>query len=132
MPTFKFEKLVRDNIKQMHEDAGHEVYSRQLENDELRQALCEKLHEEADEVADAKTKQEMTDELADMYQILQELRDNAGISEAEVQQVLQAEQQRRGGFITGLYIEKVTMPDENNKWVAYCRERPGKYPELQE
>ncbi|HEY0965300.1 MAG TPA: nucleoside triphosphate pyrophosphohydrolase [Candidatus Saccharimonadales bacterium] len=130
MPTFLFQKLVRDNIKAMHEAHGHEVHSKILNKQDLQKALFVKLHEEADEVASAVTRQELLNELADMYQILDEIRENAEIGMEEVRTVQDAEVIRRGGFRTGLYIEKVFMPDEDNKWVIYCRERPEKYPEV--
>jgi len=36
MPTFRFEKLVRDNIWRWHEESGHTVKGRRLTGAELR------------------------------------------------------------------------------------------------
>lgn len=130
MPTFKYAKLVRDNIWKWHEEAGHTVGGRKLEGAELRNALCEKLHEEADEVDGALSKEELTEEIADVRQILDDLCREEGITEAEVQTAQEKKAERKGGFREGRYINTVTMPNEDDKWVAYCRKDPDKYPEV--
>ena len=130
MPTFQYKKLVRDNILGWHNDRGHEVDGKKLNGLELRKALCEKLHEEADEVDTAQDRDELIGEIADVRQILDDLCAEEGISESEIATAQKAKFVRKGGFRQGNYIDTVTMTDENDKWVLYCRKSPEKYPEL--
>ncbi len=130
MPTFQYKKLVRDNIPDWHRKNGHTVKGQTLTGRELRTALCEKLHEEADEVNAALSKTELAEEIADVEQILHDLCAEEGILPSEVEAVRLAKADRKGGFRTGSYIETVTIPDEDDKWAQYCRRDPEKYPEI--
>lgn len=132
MPTFHFAKLVRDNIPGLHQAAGHTFDGRQLTGAELRNALCQKLHEEADEVSGALSRDELIEEIGDVQQVLDDLCASEGITQDELRAAVVEKTARKGGFQAGEYIETVTMPDENDKWVRYCRQAPEKYPEIQE
>lgn len=130
MPTFRYAKLVRDNIPGWHRQNGHTVNGRQLQKDDLRKALIAKLHEEADEVDGALIRNELIEEIGDVQQIINDLCANENISNAELTAVIEKKTSRKGGFAHGEYIETVTMPDENDKWAQYCRKSPEKYPEV--
>lgn len=130
MPTFKYAKLVRDNIWRWHEENGHTVTGSKLSGAELRAALCEKLHEEADEVNGALSKEELAEEIADVRQILDDLQAEEGITEHDVKLAQDKKHARKGGFREGHYIDTVLIPDEKDEWAEYCRKDPGKYPEI--
>lgn len=132
MPTFRYAKLVRDNIPGWHTENGHTVKGRQLEGDELRAALIEKLHEEADEVSGAMSREELIEEIGDVQQIINDLLVAEGISRDALDAVIKQKTARKGGFQKGEYIDTVTIPDENDKWAQYCRQSPEKYPEVTE
>lgn len=130
MPTFQYNKLVRNNIPGFHVEAGHEIVSRRLRIVELAQALAEKLREEAAEVAEARTTDDLIEELADVQQVIDDLCTVSGISRQQVYDVMLDKAERKGNFLAGQYVETVTMPDEDDEWVAYCRNSPDKYPEV--
>ena len=130
MPTFKFAKLVRNNIPQWHRQSGHTVKGRQLRGDDLRNALIEKLHEEADEVSGALSREELVEEIGDVQQIIDDLLVTQSINETELRSVMAKKVENKGGFQNGEYIETVTMPNEDDKWAQYCRRAPEKYPEV--
>ncbi len=130
MPTFRYAKLVRDNIPEFHKSSGHIVNGRRLAGAVLRSALTSKLHEEADEVATASTKKELIEEIADVQQIIDDLCAHEKITKSEIAEVQKSKAERKGGFANGEYIETVTIADENDKWAQYCRESPEKYPEV--
>lgn len=132
MPTFRYDKLVRDNIWRWHEEAGHTVSGKTLAGKALRDALCEKLHEEADEVNGALSKDELTEEIADVRQILDDLCAEEGITEEAVLDAQARKRAKKGGFLEGRYIATVSMFDEDDEWAVYCRKDPAKYPELRE
>lgn len=130
MPTFKYHKLVRDKIAQFHLDAGHTPSVVHLQNEELVEALCKKLHEEADEVNGALNQKELTEEIADVQQIINDLCVVARIAQKDVEDVRLKKEQRKGGFQKGVYIDTVHIPNEDDEWAQYCRKSPEKYPEV--
>lgn len=129
MPKFRYDKLVRDKIPEYHENSGHTVEGRILGGVALRRALIGKLHEEVDEAGAAPSKKKLTEEIADIRQILDDLCAKEGILEIDVKTAQAAKEERKGGFREGRYIETVTIPDENDEWAQYCRKSPDKYPE---
>jgi len=130
MPTFKYAKLVRDNIPGWHREKGHTVNGRQLTGKELLEALIAKLHEEADEVSGAMSRDELVEEIGDVQQIISDILASQDISQSELEQSIQKKTGRKGGFLQGEYIESITIPDENDEWAQYCRRAPEKYPEI--
>ena len=132
MPTFRYNKLVRDNIWQWHIESGHTPKGAQLTGEDLRVAIATKLHEEADEVSGAKTREELTEEIADVQQLLDDLCASQNISTEELLDIQRKKREKKGGFLKGYFIETVAMPNEHDKWVKYCRAAPDKYPEVDE
>ena len=129
MPTFIFSKLVRDKIGQMHIDAGHKLTIKNLSGQDLVKALCEKLHEEADEVSSALSRDELIEEIADVQQVLNDLCKLQNINKDTLEDVRMKKESLKGGFTKGVYIDQVHMPVDD-EWVAYYRRAPSKYPEL--
>lgn len=87
-------KLVRDNIPQI---APHRRF-RKAEEGELLQLVREKLQEELNEVLAAETKQELTEELADLYEVIRKM---AQVSRIEWYEVLVEGMKKnvdKGGF----------------------------------
>lgn len=130
MPTFRYEKLVRDNIPGWGEANGYTVNGRQLTGDDLCKALVEKLHEEADEVDGAMSRQELIEEIGDVQQVINDLCAVANISTQALAEVVKQKAERKGGFSNGEYIDTVTIPNEDDEWVQYHRRSPEKYPEV--
>jgi len=130
MPTFKYAKLVRDNIADWHTHVGHTPKVTHLEGKQLIRALCKKLHEEADEVDGALDRKEMIEEIADVQQILDDLCAVENIKKSEIESVRAKKAEQKGGFQKGVYIDTVYMPNEADKWAKYCRKNPTKYPEV--
>ncbi len=132
MPTFRYEKLVRDNIPKFHEESGHTLVCQKLTGVKLVAALAEKLHEETDEVSGALTHDELIEELADVQQIIDDLCIVSRINKDDLHAMMMRKATRKGSFLQGEYIVTATMPDERDEWVAYCRRAPEKYPEITE
>ena len=130
MPTFKYAKLVRDNIPGWHRDKGHTVEGRQLSAEELKSALIAKLREEADEIDGALSPEELVEEISDVQQIIDDLCAVMHIAKEDLAAVIAKKTGRKGGFLHGEYIDTVTIPNEDDKWAQYCRRDPEKYPEV--
>lgn len=130
MLTFRFEKLIRDKILQLHLDVGHDVTYRRVSGDELKEKLRIKLIEEANEIPVRESvDNEIIEELADVQQVIDDLKRLYDVTDHQVAEMQLEKHSKKGGFTDGVYIEKVTLP-ESDEWVAYYRRSPEKYPEV--
>lgn len=132
MPTFEFNKLIRDKILALHIEAGHDIAYKKLTGEELKTKLRSKLHEEADEIPiRAAADDEIIEEMSDVQQVLDDLKREYGITDEQVAAKQQAKFAKKGGFADGVYVESVTLA-EDDEWTAYYRAAPDKYPEVKE
>lgn len=129
MVRFVFKKLVRDKTIERHKKFGISPTYHTIQGPELTQALKDKLIEEAHEVAQEENKQEIITEFADLYEVIEALCAQYGITEREIKDMQQKTRQERGAFKKGIYIEAVEMADDN-EWADYFRAAPDKYREV--
>ena len=100
-------KLVRDHIPDIIRSDRHAYDIVTMDEDEYRQALREKLVEEAHEAANANP-QKLITELADLYEVIDALEVSYGIKDEEVRSEQERRHAERGGFerrIKLLWIE---------------------------
>lgn len=127
---FKFEKLVRDHVVAQCIEEGCRPATRTLEGAELKQALLDKLVEEAGEVRSAQgNRLEIIKELADLKDVMLTLMRQYGISADEVEAARKAKLARKGGFRTGTYIIHNDLPEGHHE-VDDFMAQPEKYPYL--
>lgn len=130
MPKFAFRKLIRDNILEKHVEAGHAIQHRILSGKELKEALRTKLHEEADEIpVRDKADEEIIEEIADVQQIIDDLKSVYGLNGSEVADAQKKKHAKKGGFQKGIFVDTVEV-SEDDEWVPYYRKSPEKYPEF--
>jgi predicted house-cleaning noncanonical NTP pyrophosphatase (MazG superfamily) len=126
MKTFKLQKLVRDKIVQDHLDLGGKVIFKRLSKKEKRQALANKLIEEAKEL---KSSEEILEELADVQEVIDQLANDAGVTKAQITTVQKKKRAKNGSFKNGDYIEQETWP-EDHKWAKYYANEPQRFIEM--
>lgn len=100
-------KLVRDNIPAIIEESGKTPNHRTLNDIEFRNALRLKLVEEANEVLDATTRDEMIRELADVCEVVYHL---AGVLEVDSNTLYDLADEKlstNGGFDKRIFLESV-------------------------
>lgn len=129
MRTFKFEKLVRDKIKDRIEEGGGKVKSRLLSKKEYVLELKRKLLEEAKEFVESE--EGSAEELADVQEIVDCLLRELGIGREELEKKKKQKIEKRGGFNRRIYIKEVKVK-ENDSWLDYYLANPHKYPEIEE
>lgn len=105
-----YNKLVRDAIPAIIERQGKTCHTSTLPEIDYQLALREKLLEEACEARDAPLDQ-LKEELADLYELLDALVDAYGWSEAEVRQIQMEKRQERGGFERRVFLDWVEGAD---------------------
>ena len=87
-------KLVRDKIPEFATYASY----RQLEPDEREDALKNKIVEEANVVKAAPNDQNLLEELADVYTVLEAFLDFKNISKEDLLKQVEAKKAEKGGF----------------------------------
>jgi len=124
--TFKLNKLVRDNIVQLHFDLGGKVKYKTLTGKKLTDALLKKLIEEATEL---KTSNLSIGELADLKELVDALAAHLGTEKGYLSKRQAVKRKQNGGFKKGHFIDTVTLP-ANNKWAKYYAADPKRFPEI--
>jgi len=114
----------------MYTELNQKIVSKKLHGKEFLKRLREKLLEEAAEIPFEKgTKQQIIDELSDVEQVMDDIRAQLDISDEEIQTAKQKKFARKGGFSDGIFVETIELRDDD-EWVEYYRQEPGKYEEL--
>ena len=101
-------KLVRDKIPEMIENAGKMPVTHILSDDKYLSELEKKLNEECAEYQADKS----IEELADMLEVIYAIAEERGMSVSELEAVRRKKAEQRGGFNKKIYLEYV---DDNNE-----------------
>ena len=128
MPTFHLNKLVRDKLREIYAGLNQKAKYKKLTSREHKGQLIRKITEEANEIDIDSSISEITDEIADLYQVLEDMMLLYGISEEQVKNSQRVSFDKKGGFIGGTYIETLELPDDD-EWVSYYRKKPDIFPE---
>jgi len=102
----KYNKLVRDKIPEIVEKAGENPYFRALNKKEFFEAIKKKILEEAKELAKAKNRKEIIDEVVDIQELTDILITEMEISKLDVWALRRRKNQKRGGFKKRLFLIK--------------------------
>lgn len=130
--TFRFNKLVRDKVEQKLRDSDIEVKIAQLNTpQDIIRAFKAKLNEEAHEVADASTVEEIVKELADCLEVVHSFIAHLKVPPVSIEHIRQDKLESHGGFQSGTMIDTITVA-EDNPALAYYVDNPAKYPPVEE
>lgn len=100
-------KLVRDNIPAIMTKDGKHAEFISLDDETFLVALKEKLIEEAREVIQAKDKSEMIQELADLQEVMDKLKELYGIQQPEISMAQAIKAIKNGKFDKHYYLVSV-------------------------
>lgn len=104
MKKIHYNKLVRDNIPQVIKSNGGDFKTKRLNDREFEKELIRKVGEEASGLLSAKDKQGLISELADVLDVIEEIKKLKGISNQEIKKSQKAAYERKGGFKEKLYL----------------------------
>ena len=104
----EYHKLVRDRIPEIIRKSGNECEFVILSDREYRQALRQKLIEEAAEVAEANG-DELVAELADLYEVIDALMLSYGISGDRILEAQAQRRETRGGFAQKIMLLRTSL-----------------------
>lgn len=100
-----YRKLIRDKIPEKIAAAGAECEVRVMDDAEFERELLRKVEEEASGVAAAVTKEEIVEEIADVLDVIREVKLRKGITDLEVRAAQERAYEKKGGFERKLYLE---------------------------
>lgn len=129
MKTFIFNKIIRDKLYLSLPQKCLSIDQTTLDKESFKSALIEKLQEEMEEIADAKSSSEFKEELADVLEVLHGLARNEGIAFNEIETIRKAKHEKKGGFKTPIRINTITL-DDHHPHAKYYESKKEKYPEI--
>ena len=95
----EYPKLIRDGIPEIIEkDTGQKPETRILDDEEFKGYLLKKMAEEAAELQDAKDKEHLAEEMADILELIDEILAVNGLNLGEIRKVQKEKAEKRGGF----------------------------------
>lgn len=99
-----YNKLVRDRIPQVIEKAGGVAKFKKLTSKQFEKELLKKVGEEAGGLLGAKSKKELVSELADVVEVVEEIKRFKKITEPELKKVMEVNMEKKGGFKKKLFL----------------------------
>lgn len=99
-----YNKLIRDKIPQIMGKKNVAYETKQLSLAEFRTELLKKVGEEASALPRLKSKEEITPELADTLDVIDEIKRTYKITDDEIKQAQAAAKRRKGGFKKRLFL----------------------------
>src|SRR5436305_331450 len=127
MRRFELNKLVRDGVFASMQKQGQEVQYKKLDDEKYDRALRAKLVEEAKEFAEADTGS--LEELSDVLEVVELLAAQDGTNFGQLRAAQLAKRQKAGGYAGRIFVESVTM-DDNDPWAAYYAREPARFTEI--
>lgn len=129
MPTFIFNKLIRDKLKEEYVKMGQVAVYKKLSRSEVLDAFKQKIIEEAREIPVDGTKEDIISELADIQQVIDDFARRTHITDEEIATAKEKKFTKKGGFSQALYVEKLELKDDD-EWVSYYRKSPNVFEEI--
>ncbi|MCD4704500.1 nucleoside triphosphate pyrophosphohydrolase [bacterium] len=130
MRYFKFNKLVRDKIVDDMGNYNIIPYGIKVLNDkEYIKELSRKIIEEAKELNNISSIEDLKEELADVQEVIDCLKKVLKMNNKDIEKYQKKKIKKFGAFKKRTYIEYVGS-EQDNKWINYYLENPDKYPEI--
>lgn len=127
MRTFVLNKLVRDKLLIIMRGQSEEVDYKILSDEELLDALANKLREEVSEF-DARDPKAI-EELADIREVIDQIVKTLAISPKQLETIQRERRKKRGGFKKKIFIKKLVLQDDD-PWAEYYASQPERFTEL--
>lgn len=94
----EYNKLIRDKIPEVIKKSGKEYEIKKLSNDELETYVKTKVNEEIEELLTATERDDVVNEFADVYEILEKLMEVKNIKFEEIKKAKDHKNNKRGSF----------------------------------
>jgi len=131
MPTFQFNKIIRDKRYMTMVNEGYKVITKVLTPAEQILELKRKLLEEVEEVKTANDKDEIAEELADVIEVIHALAAALKIEMKTIQLMRKQKLEKNGGFEQTIYVQTVSLPMDSSTG-KYLLSQADKYPIIED
>jgi len=127
MRKYQFDKLIRSKIPARMEDEGVSVNRNSLSKSEYLSELKKKILEEAQEVHDAESKEDLITELADVMEVIHAIADANAISLTDIENAQLEKREINGHFLPENYINYIEVAEDNHKVIEYQENKNRPY-----
>jgi len=124
-------RLYRDKRVAMLEATGSRFVMQDLSNPAYDAALKKKLQEECEEIINTSTKQELIEEIADVFEVIDALCALRSITNAEIIKVQEKKREEAGGFYERKFVQITEHPIGSAAEARYLKD-PKKHPLIHE
>lgn len=104
MKKIYYNKLIRDKIPENIKKSGGYFKIKKLKAKEFERELIKKVGEEVDGLIGAKTKEKLISELADVLDVIQEIKKFKKITNQQIEKAQKESSNRKGGFKKRLFL----------------------------
>lgn len=101
-----FNKLIRDKIPEIIDSNGEIAITKVLSSNDYKKELYKKLLEEANEVINAGTTDDVLEELADVFEVIRSIAELNNRSFDDIVVIANKKRLKRGGFQKRIFLEK--------------------------
>ncbi|PCJ24351.1 MAG: phosphoribosyl-ATP pyrophosphohydrolase [Rickettsiales bacterium] len=128
MIHYQFNKLIRSKLPERMTNEGVKLHITHLSKAEYIKELKNKIVEEASEVAETKTKENLVTELADVMEVIRALSEANDITLEEIEAARVEKRSVNGCFLPENYIHYIEVAPDNHEVIEYMenKERPYK------
>lgn len=126
---FTQNKLWRDKLVELMNQNQSKIHYKELNNQEFIEQLKIKLLEEAQEVCDTNTKENLIEELADMLEVISAFCTVQNITFQDIINIKNKKYNERGGFEGRKFVTIAEHP-VGSFGEKYCLNNQEKYPEI--
>ena|SRR3989344_4490820 len=102
-----YNKLIRDKIPEIIKKSNAIPKISKLSSEQFKIALREKLVEEAKELLEARTDEEILNELSDVMQLIESIVESNNLTFAKIEKQKRKKRQERGGFGMKLFLKYI-------------------------
>ena len=106
----KYDKLIRDKIPEVIDNAGKKCELTVSAGEELNKYFYKKIEEELNELVQAKDSRERLEELADLIEVIDGFIESNSIDKKLLYKIKDIKKEKRGGF-SNLILKKVISND---------------------
>ncbi len=129
MKKYHFNKLIRSKLPARMHQEGVRVAGRHLEPDEFVLEIKNKLVEEALEVQDTTSREDLIKELADVMEVIETIKSFNTITSEEIEQERLLKSNTNGNFVAANFVDYIEVPEDNHEVIRYLenKNRPYEY-----
>ena len=127
MRKYPFNKLIRSKLPDRMIKEGVVINSQKLEIQEYIAQLKQKIIEEANEVSETNSREDLIIELADVLEVIYAIAEATSISQVEIEQARIEKREINGHFKPEHYIHYIQVASDNHKVIEYLENKNRSY-----